>query len=30
MTGVLPKPLNMSQLVETVAKQTAKGGKNNG
>lgn len=30
MTGVLPKPLNMSQMVETVAKQTAKGGKNNG
>lgn len=30
MTGVLPKPLNMSQMVETVAKQTTKGGKNNG
>ena len=30
MTGVLPKPLNIGQLIETVAKQITKGEKNDG
>lgn len=30
MTGVLPKPLNIDQLIETVTKQITKGGKNDG
>lgn len=30
VTGVLPKPLNIDQLIETVTKQITKGGKNNG
>ena len=30
MTGVLPKPLNIVQLIETVKKQVMKGGKSNG
>ena len=30
MMGVLPKPLNINQLIETVAKQITKGGKNDG
>ena len=30
MTGILPKPLNISQLIETVAKQITKGEKNDG
>ena len=30
MTGVLPKPLNIDQLNETVTKQITKGGKNDG
>ncbi len=29
MTGVLPKPLNIDQLIETVKKQASKGGKSN-
>lgn len=30
VTGVLPKPLNIDQLIETVTKQITKGGKNDG
>lgn len=30
VTGVLPKPLNIDQLIETVTKQITKGGKTDG